>query len=105
MALFSLELSDGLTNLADDLDQFVHGGIVLDGDTVARLVAHLRTLKRRARELENEVSRKRWNRAAREEQARETSAILAEIQRPGSNVALFPVVPRPFADGHPRGAA
>jgi hypothetical protein len=105
MTRLSLDLSGGLTNLAADFDQFVNGGLILDGEAVARLVAHLRKLKLRARELENEVSASRWNKAAREDRAREARAILAEAVRPGSNVTLFPVIARPFSDGHPRGAA
>lgn len=102
MTTMSLDLSDDLARLADNFDQFAHGGIAMDGETVIGIVATLRSLHQAARKLETEVSKKRWNEAARLERMQETKRILAEATRPGSNVKLFPITPRPFSDGHPR---
>lgn len=104
MARMSLDLSNDLARLADNFDQFAHGGLVLDGQTVLGIVATLRGLYRAARELENEVSQKRWNTAAKLERA-QISHLLDEATRPGSNVTLFPVIRRPAPPSAPTGAA
>lgn len=105
MSRMSLELSDELSQLATDFDQFSHGGIVMDGDTVFGIVVKINKLKRLARMLENEVSQKRWNDAARADSSHELHRVLDEATRPGTNVKLFPVIRRPFSDGQPHGAA
>lgn len=105
MAKMSLDLSDDLAQLATNFEQFSHGGLVMDGETCIGIVAEIRKLHRAARRLENEVSRKRWNDAARTEQRHELARVLDEVTRPGSNVKLFPVIHRPFSDGQPHGAA
>ncbi len=105
MARMSLDLSDDLATLAQYFDQFAHGGIAMDGETVLGIVATLRDLHRAARKLEMEVSRKRWNDAAQVERAQEMRRVLDEATRPGSNVKLFPVIHRPFSDGLSGGAA
>ena len=105
MSTMSLDLSDDLARLADNFDQFVHGGIAMDGETVIGIVATLRSLYRAARQLENEVSKTRWNRAAELDRRIEARRILYEVGRPGSNVTLFPVIARPFSDGRPGGVA
>lgn len=105
MARMSLDLSDDLAQLAANFEQFAHGGFAMDGDTCVGFAAELRKLHRAARELENEVSQKRWNEAARQEKTREMHRVLDEVTRPGSNVKRFPVIHRPFSDGQPVGAA
>jgi hypothetical protein len=100
----SLALSDGLFELRRNLkDAFPSGGIVLDDDQAETLVRLLKELGVMARQLENEVSRHRWNAMAKEDRAAEeqrlTEAVLAEIARPDTNLQLFPIVPRPFGDG------
>lgn len=106
MSKMSLELSDGLVELSRLLTDYEHEPRVLDPEDARTFRAILRELRLRARSLENEVSRHRWNAAARAE--REASkaaldAVIAEISRPGSNIALFPVIHRPFTDGHTGG--
>lgn len=103
MTKMSLDLSDDLGRLADDFDQFAHGGLVLDSGTVLGLVAKLRALHRRARYLETELSRHLWNDAARRDNARhEMHSLLDVATRPDSNVKLFPIIRRPTP---PTGAA
>lgn len=110
MSSMSLELSDGLVELSGLLKDYEHEPKVLDPEDARTLRAILRQLRLQARSLENEVSRHRWNAAARAERAAERDAdraalrdagdaLLAEISRPGSNIALFPVIHRPFTDG------
>lgn len=101
MAKMSLDLSDDLARLADNFDQFAHGGLVMDGETVLGIVATLRSLHAAARKLENEVSVRRWNEAALNDR-RVSDRVLAALQEPDTNIRLFPVIPRPFTDGHPR---
>lgn len=106
MAKLSLELSDSLGRLADDFDQFVHGGLVLDGQSVLGIVSRLRELRRLAREMETDLSKLRWNEKARRDNARAaTHDLLSLATTPGSNVKLFPVICRPIPAGQPEGAA
>lgn len=98
MARFSLELSDGLADLAGLFDNYTHEARVLDPDDARAFRACVRLLLQRARELENEVSRHRWNdEARREREAQE--AIVAEAMRPGTNLRLFALPHRPIGDG------
>jgi len=106
----SLELSDGLVELSRLLTDYEHEPKVLDPEDARIFRAILRELRLRARSLENEVSQHRWNAAARAEREADRAAmraagdaLLAEALRPGSNIALFPVIHRPFSDG--RGGA
>ncbi|MEC9247163.1 MAG: hypothetical protein VYB05_20575 [Pseudomonadota bacterium] len=100
MASMSLDLSDDLAQLATNFDQFAHGGLVMDGETVLGIAATLRSLHRAARRLENEVSALRWNQAAKADRTHETKRVLAEAGRPGSNVVLFgDACEVPFSDG------
>lgn len=106
MSSMSLELSDGLVELSRLLTDYEHEPKVLEPEDARTICAILRHLRLRARSLENEVSRHRWNAAARTERAAEREAmratgeaVLAAVSRPGSNIALFPVIPRPFTDG------
>lgn len=89
MTRMSLDLSDDLARLAANFDQFAHGGLTMDSETVHGIVTVLRNLRKAARQMENEVSRLRWNEAARRERT-QLSALLDEAGRPGSNVTLFP---------------
>lgn len=101
-------LSDGLSALRRALLDYEGTGVQLEGKAVRTLRAQLKELLISARNLENEVSRRRWNEMGRSERdwAVETArAIAAEVGRPGSNVALFPMIPRPFTDGRPEGGA
>lgn len=101
-------LSDALSALRRNLADYEDTGVVLCGEEVRSLRADLKELLMAARNLENEVSRRRWNEMGRSERdwAVETArAIAAEVGRPGSNVALFPMIPRPFTDGRPEGGA
>lgn len=105
MARLSLELSDGLAELRDLLSDYTHEPLVLQPDDARTLMEVCAVLRDRARKLENEVSRGRWNREARRERLAEADAILAAVAAPESNVRLFPVIPRPFSDGRSGGAA
>lgn len=109
MAKMSLALSDGLFELRRNLTgTYPSGGMVLDDEQADNLFKLLKELGVMARRLENEISRHRWNEQAMRDKKRiaeETRRVIAEIERPGTNVALFPVVARPFSDGLPGGAA
>lgn len=101
-------LSDGLSALQRFFLDFEGTGVQLEGKAVRGLRAQLKDLLISARNLENEVSRRRWNEMGRGERdwAVDTArAIAAEVGKPGSNVALFPVIRRPFTDGRPEGGA
>lgn len=100
----NLEVSVALLQLRRGYAEFQHGGHVMTSEEVTGLVALLRELGAMARRLENENSRHRWNEAARRERG-QAQAVMDAIASPNSNVALFPIVPRPFSDGHPRGAS
>ncbi len=104
MPKLSLDLSDDLGRLADNLDGLTRDGLSLDREATAILAATLRSLYRAARALETEVSRHRWNEAARLERA-DIGRILDAATRPGSNVKLFPVIHRPIPGGIPAGLA
>ncbi len=103
-AKMSLEVSDGLAELSKLLADYEHEPRVMQPDDASTLRACLKVLRNAARRLENEVSQKRWNAEAKHDRIVETEVILSEVTRPGTNVLLFPIIPRPFSDGHP-GAA
>lgn len=70
------------------------------GPTDRELVAFERVMKvlsDRSYELETEITRLRFGAVDRFE--RDTDALLAEVRRPGSNVTLFRIVPRPHYGG------
>jgi hypothetical protein len=104
-ARLSLELSDGLAELREFLADYAHERRVLDPEDARVLMEICDVLRNRARKLENEVSRTMWNGEARRERLMETETVLAAISDPGTNVLLFPVIPRPFSDGQTGGAA
>lgn len=58
-----------------------------------------------ARRLENELSAYRWNDMPDGRAADELAELLETINEPGSNVVLFPIVPRPIVDAADRLAA
>lgn len=103
---FSLELSDGLHEMRGLLLDYTHEPRILDPQDAAALVKCLGLLELRARELECEVSKFRWNEQARRENARHLTHELLDIAtRPDSNVKLFPVIRRPVPPSAPTGAA
>ncbi|WP_054309994.1 hypothetical protein [Mesorhizobium sp. 1M-11] len=102
MAKMSLELSDGLQQLKRLFVDYQHEPRVLEPDDARIIQQCIELCYARARELENEVSAKRWNDEARRDRLVEMDRILSEIQRPGTNVMLFPVVERPIFEGSSR---
>lgn len=105
MATMSLALSDGLSELGQILSDFQHEPRVLDPNDARILCDHLANLRRQARLMENQLSAKLWNEAAREDRAAEAERIVSAVTAPGSNLVLFPVIPRPFHDGRSGGRA
>ncbi len=98
----SLELSDTLFELRREFEPFEHEARVLTPDNARTLSAVLKELGVMARKLENEVSRQRWNDMALAERSvrlAEGRRIIAESERRGSNIVLFPLGERPFSDG------
>lgn len=105
-ATFSLELSDDLHELRGLLLDYCHEPRILDPQDARVMVECCKQLELRARELENEVSKFRWNEQARRDNARHlTHELLDVATRPGSNVKLFPVIRRPVPPSAPTGAA
>lgn len=88
--------------LSDRIDRLIarfeeHGdGVTMNAEGVTWMIGELANLRLMAGAMGNEISRCRWNQAA---MAENTAAVLTAIRAEGSNVRLFPVVPRPFADG------
>lgn len=106
MSTFSLELSDGLHELRGLLLDYTHEARILDPQDARILVDCCKLLELRARDLEGEVSKFRWNEQARRENAQHlTHSLLDVATRPGSNVKLFPVIRRPVPPSAPTGAA
>ena len=105
MGRMSLALSDGLTELGQILSDFKHEPRVLAPEDARILCDSLADLRRQARILENQLSAKLWNEAARLDRAAEAERIASAVSEPGSNLVLFPVIPRPFHDGQPGGRA
>lgn len=106
MATFSLDLSDGLHELRGQLLSFAANDRGLLPHHAATLAACCALLELRARELECEVSKFRWNELAQRDAARHQMHSLLDVAtRPGSNVKLFPVIRRPVPPSAPTGAA
>jgi hypothetical protein len=101
----SLELSDGLAELDDLLSDYQHEPRVLDPQDARILGDCIKILRHKARDLENRLSQKLWNEAARDEREAEAERIAEAAFQPGSNIRLFPTIPRPFSDGRPGGRA
>jgi hypothetical protein len=101
----SLALSDGLSELRGLLADYTHEPRVLEPEDARVLTECIKELGRKAREIENQLSAKLWNDQARVEREAEADRIAEAVFRPGSNLLLFPVIPRPFSDGRPGGAA
>lgn len=96
-ARMSLELSDGLDELQHLFDDYQHEPRVLDPEDARAFAACCSELKKRARDLENAVSCKLWNDAARDDRIAEGRRIVAASTN--ANVILFPLPHRPFSDG------
>lgn len=103
--LFSLELSDGLHELRGLLADFTHEPRILAPEDARALVECCAVLERKARELECDLDKLRWNNAARQACRQEMRRVLAEATGPGSNVTLFPVVHRPVMTDRSDGGA
>lgn len=91
-------LSDALSELKSQFHRCGHGGVFVSSDEAIQLAQKLDALTRHARKLENEVSRYRWNEAARQERE-QAKAIVEAVMDKGSNVLFFPACERPFGDG------
>ncbi|CAN7164222.1 hypothetical protein LJR234_000324 [Mesorhizobium amorphae] len=101
----SLALSDGLTELGQLLSDYQHEPRILDPEDARTLGDCIKELSRMARAMENRLSAAIWNEQARIEREHEADRIASAASLPGSNIKLFPVIPRPFSDGGPRGVA
>lgn len=89
------EVSDALSKIKTQLNDGGHGGVYVSSEEVIQLAAELDHLTRCARRLENEVSRHRWNDAARHEQAEAKKIVEAALVE-DSNVVLLPSREQPF---------
>lgn len=98
------ELSDGLFELRRMLDDYGHEARMLDPADARAFAACLKEFGAMALKLEHEVSRHRWNSAARADRAME-EAVAQEALRPNTNLRLFWPAFRGFSDGRPRPGA
>lgn len=105
MARMSLALSDTLAELGQMFSGFQHERRVLEPHQANLLCQILKDLGLQARDIENQLSAKLWNEAAHQDRLDEAERIATVAGLPGSNVKLFPVIPRPFSDDLPRGCA
>lgn len=95
------EVSDGLFQLRRLLADFEDSGVTMDGATTREWRNRLKELALAAKKKENEISRHRWNLAARKDQEL-AAAVAIEATRPGTNLLLLaPVARMAFSDGHP----
>ncbi|RWN30150.1 MAG: hypothetical protein EOR97_17415 [Mesorhizobium sp.] len=101
----SLDLSDGLAEIDGLLAEFQHEPRILDPNDARMMGERLKQLRHQARALENRLSAKLWNDQAAADREAEAERIAEAAFQPGSNVCLFPVIPRPFSDGRPGGRA
>ncbi|RWG12259.1 MAG: hypothetical protein EOQ55_27290 [Mesorhizobium sp.] len=105
MARMSLALSDSLTELGQMFSGFQTERRILEPHDARMLCQILKDLGLQARAIENQLSAKLWNEAARQDRVDEAERIAAVASQPGSNVKLFPAISRPFSDGLPGGRA
>ncbi|TIV63074.1 MAG: hypothetical protein E5V89_32050 [Mesorhizobium sp.] len=99
MAKMSLHLSDSLNQLGQMFSGFEHESRVLRPHDARMLRRILKELGQEARAIECQLSAKLWNDEARKDRTAEAERIALVASQPGSNVMLFPVIPRPFSDG------
>lgn len=92
----SLELSAGLFEARRIVNDYAEGRLELTPAVMKSFEGILMDFGMLARKLENEVSRHRWNEAARQDRVR-AAVVVEELSRPDTNVTLFPVVSRPIA--------
>ncbi|MGO4558292.1 hypothetical protein [Mesorhizobium sp. 2RAF21] len=99
------ELSDQLFQLRRDFLPHEIGGVFLSAERVRQLTDGLMNLGQAALKEAHEISRHRWNLQAQAERDLDGERIAELASQPGTNVRLFPIVPRPFSDGRPKGGA
>lgn len=95
-------VSDHLKAISRRLAECRHGGIVLNGEGLESFIRRIDEVTEMARELECALSKSEWNRRAAGDKVRKAqrqAQVLAAIRVPGTNVRLFPVVPRPRDGG------
>ncbi|MHB2265843.1 hypothetical protein [Aliihoeflea sp. PC F10.4] len=99
------DVSDGLRELRSRFADFESSGVMLEGQAVRTMCAQMRELQKKARLIEMEISRRRWNERQDDSDKHAAQDLMTAISRPGSNVHLFPVIARPFSDGRQPGGA
>lgn len=105
MTRLTLELSDGIAELRQEFEPYAREEMVLTPRNARALQICCDLLYRRAREMETELSQHLSNEAARRDRAIDAQRIAAELERPDTNVTLFPVVARPQPAPDTGGAA
>ncbi|PYE86885.1 hypothetical protein [Phyllobacterium leguminum] len=95
----TFELSDRLKHLEQIFARFEEKGVNVSPRGVDALMRTLKEFRETAMALENEVSRHRWNDAARRERAQRQRQLLADAVGTG-DVMLFPVISRPEPKEH-----
>jgi hypothetical protein len=99
------DLSDQLFQLRRDFLPHEIGGVFLSAEHVRQLTDGLMKMGQVALKDAHEISRHRWNLLAQSDRDVEGERIAELACQPGTNVHLFPLVPRPFSDGRPKGGA
>ena len=98
------EASDRLFSLGAKLADFECTGMTITGEGIRKMRKELREIAAIAKANEHEISCSRWAEQARADR-KQTDKVLAAVQAKGSNVKLFPVVPRPTFYQDPKGGA
>lgn len=105
MQLINPTLSDGLAAMIRAIEPTRSTGLVMTRRNVEVLLDGLRSLERRARELEAIADRAEWNERARREAAAASRQQLADAAASGT-VVVLPIAPRRTAlQGGPEGGA
>lgn len=94
------DLSDQLFQLRRDFLPHEVGGVFLSDVRVRQLTAGLQALGQEALLNAHEISRHRWNEAARQDRDVE-DRIVEEAMRPGTNLRLLSHLSRSFSAGLP----
>ncbi|CAN0654313.1 putative Transcriptional regulator [Nitratireductor aquimarinus] len=97
--LCRMEVSDGIRELKAELTPYCQARRVLEPDHARALQVCCDLLFQAAKHQEIEIARHVRNSAAA------WWNITQEIDRPGTNLALFPIIPRPVPTPDPEGAA
>lgn len=93
-------LEERLQQLRHLFARHAHDGVQLNPQDIANLTEALQDCEYEASKMRLEVSRKRWNDRAAADPLIEV--VMAEAERPGTNLLFFPVLGRPIPSDAPQ---